>query len=103
MNSPAKFSEQRVCENFEERLSDSGPVWTFISGSLPDSEPVDVRGEFDRLVLSGSLELESVILIEDGLFCLSEMYFRIVSIAEDGSSGIGTKLGIKKDTLLNNN
>ena len=25
----------------------SGPVWTFISGSLQDKEPVDVRGEFD--------------------------------------------------------
>ena len=30
------------------------------------------------------------------------MYFRIFSIAEDGSSGIGAKLGIKKDALLNN-
>ena len=48
------------------------------------------------------LELKSVVLIKDGLYCLSEMYFRIVSIAEDGSSGIGTKLGIKKYTLLNN-
>ena len=49
------------------------------------------------------MELEFVVLIEDGLFCLSEMYFRIVSIAEDGSSGIGAKLRIKKYTLLNNN
>ena len=43
-----------------------------------------------------------VVLIKDGLYCLSEMYFRIVSIAEDGSGGIGTKFGIKKYTLLNN-
>ena len=48
------------------------------------------------------LELESVVLIKDSLYCLFEMYFWIVSIAEDGSSGIGTKLGIKKYTLLNN-
>ena len=33
-----------------------GPVWTFISGSLPDKEPVDVRGKFDWSVFSGSLE-----------------------------------------------
>ena len=46
--------------------------------------------------MSGMLELESVVLIKDGLYCLSEMYFWIVSIAEDGSSGVGTKLGIKK-------
>ena len=29
------------------------------------------------------MELKSVILIKDGLYCLSEMYFRIVSIAEE--------------------
>ena len=46
--------------------------------------------------MSGMLELESVVLIKDGLYCLSEMYFWIVSIAEDGSRGVGTKLGIKK-------
>ena len=49
-------------------------------------------------MLSSSLELESVVLIEDGLFCLSEQWFRIVSIAEDGGSGIGAKLGIEINT-----
>ena len=48
------------------------------------------------------LELKSVVLIKDGLYCISEMYFRIVSSGEGGSSGIGTKLGIKKYILLNN-
>ena len=73
--------------------------WTFILGSLPDTEPVNVWGKFYRLVLCGMLELKSVVSIKDGLYCLSEM---IVSIAENGSSGIGTKVGIKKYTLLNN-
>ena len=45
-------------------------------------------------MLSSTLELKSVVLIEDGLFCLCEQCFRIVSIAEDGSSGIGAKLGV---------
>ena len=75
-----------MCENFEESLSD---VWTFILGSLPDTEPVDVQGKF-----GSSLDLESVVLIEDGLLCLSEQCFRIVSIAEDGGSGISAKLGV---------
>ena len=43
----ATFYEQRLCENFDKRQSDSGPVWTFISGSLPDTEPVDVQGKFN--------------------------------------------------------
>ena len=37
----AKFSKQRMCENFDKRLNDSGPV------CLPDTEPVDVQGEFN--------------------------------------------------------
>ena len=86
------FFEQRVCENLEERLSDSSPVLTFILGSLPDMEPVDIWGEFDWSVLGGSRELQFVVLVEDGLFCLSEMYFRIVSIAKDGRSCILARL-----------
>ena len=46
---------------------------------------------FEASLTEWSLELECVVLIEDGLFWLSEMYFRIISIAKDGSSGIGAK------------
>ena len=53
----ATFSKQRVCDNFQERLSDSSPV------CLSDTEPVN----FHRLVFGGMLELKSVVLIKDGL------------------------------------
>ena len=55
-----------------------------------------------QLIFADWCLVASVVLINNGLYCLSEMYFRIVSIAEDGSGGIGTKFGIKKYTLLNN-
>ena len=76
-------------KNFEKKkkkLSDSGSIWAFILGSLPDTWPVDVQGEFDWLMFGTNLEPESVILLDDGLFSLPEQSFSILSIAEDGGS-----------------
>ena len=58
------------------------------------------RGKFDWLVLGDSLEIESVVLIEDALFCLSEMYFRIISILLR-MEAVALVLWTRKDTLLN--
>ena len=43
-------------------------------------------------MFSSNLEPESLVLIDDDLFCLSEQSFWILSIAEDGASGICIKL-----------
>ena len=48
-------------------------------------------------MFSSNLEPESVVLLDDGLFCLSEQCFWIISIAEDGGSGICTKLAWNRE------
>ena len=53
-------------------------------------------------MFGSNLEPESVVSLDDGLFSLPEQSFSILSIAEDGGSGICTKLWIKKNALLNN-
>ena len=54
-----------------EGLNNVSPVWTLVSCSFPDLQPVDFRCQVDRLMLAGLLQQRLLIMGGNGVFqCL---------------------------------